>query len=312
MGGPARLVEPCVKWSFALNRSALLPHTIQRACQLATSAPNGPVFVSVPIEILMESMIAEPPAVAALPRPAEIAPAVIDEVAASAVRCQHPVIVTEEAGRDRGAVELPRRARRVARRAGARGLAAVLRQLPAHPSAVRRDRGRGHAGCADAGRRRLPGRRGGAVAPAVGGAARGDARTRPRRGPAALAAAVLGLSRRPDRGGRSRAVARAARGSRATDRSAPLASGEARAMGRAARARTRCPARGRGGCRPRARDHEPLGRARAQRGAARQRDPRQRDDHAPPRSAAPPRARPARAASTRRATVGSASVSAWR
>src|SRR5216110_2507370 len=35
VGGPARLMEHCVKWSFGLNMSAILPHTVQRACQLA-------------------------------------------------------------------------------------------------------------------------------------------------------------------------------------------------------------------------------------------------------------------------------------
>src|SRR5438270_306218 len=67
LGGPARLVEPSVKWSFGLNSSLILPHTIQRACQLAMSAPRGPVFVSVPTEMLMETMSAEPPPVAAIP-----------------------------------------------------------------------------------------------------------------------------------------------------------------------------------------------------------------------------------------------------
>src|SRR3990170_8969177 len=43
VGGPARLVERCVKWSFGLNTSAILPATIQRACQLAMAAPRGPV-----------------------------------------------------------------------------------------------------------------------------------------------------------------------------------------------------------------------------------------------------------------------------
>jgi acetolactate synthase-1/2/3 large subunit len=103
-GGPARLMEPCVKWSFALNRSALLPHTVQRACQLAMAAPRGPVFVSVPTEYLMETMLAEAPAAAALPRPAEVAPGVIDEIAHALCGAERPVIVTEEAGRDRAAV----------------------------------------------------------------------------------------------------------------------------------------------------------------------------------------------------------------
>src|SRR5206468_6849611 len=67
MGGPARLVGETVKWSFGLNSTLILPHTIQRACQLAMNAPRGPVFVSVPTEMLMEAMSTEPPPVAALP-----------------------------------------------------------------------------------------------------------------------------------------------------------------------------------------------------------------------------------------------------
>ena len=58
-GGPARLMEGCVKWSFGLNTPAILAQTVQRACQLATAAPRGPVFLSVPLEHLVEETIAE-------------------------------------------------------------------------------------------------------------------------------------------------------------------------------------------------------------------------------------------------------------
>ena len=54
-GGPARLAAPCVKWSFGLNDGALLAATIERACRIATSAPRGPAFVSIPTEYLMDS-----------------------------------------------------------------------------------------------------------------------------------------------------------------------------------------------------------------------------------------------------------------
>ena len=99
MGGPARLMEPCVKWSSALNASALLPHTVQRACQLALSAPRGPVFLSVPIEYLMEegSFSAPQAALPALPQPAASA---IEELASALSSAKRPVIITEEAGRD--------------------------------------------------------------------------------------------------------------------------------------------------------------------------------------------------------------------
>src|SRR5712692_3639889 len=61
MGGPARLVDRCVKWSFGVNTKSILPSTIQRACQLAMAAPRGPVFVSIPMEFLFDKMIKNPP-----------------------------------------------------------------------------------------------------------------------------------------------------------------------------------------------------------------------------------------------------------
>ncbi len=104
LGGPARLIEPCVKWSFGLNTSAVLPHTIQRACQLATAAPRGPVFVSVPIEFLIESMTADPPAAASHPRAPAAQGAALDELAHALAAAANPLIVTEELGRSPAAV----------------------------------------------------------------------------------------------------------------------------------------------------------------------------------------------------------------
>jgi thiamine pyrophosphate-dependent acetolactate synthase large subunit-like protein len=104
LGGPARLIEPCVKWSFGLNASLILPQTMQRACQLALNAPRGPVFVSVPIECLMETMAAPPPEPTALPRPAAAHPAALEELAQALGAARKPLIITEEAGRDPAAV----------------------------------------------------------------------------------------------------------------------------------------------------------------------------------------------------------------
>ncbi|TMI05315.1 MAG: hypothetical protein E6H43_00585 [Betaproteobacteria bacterium] len=104
VGGPARLMEHCVKWSFGLNMSAILPHTVQRACQLAMAAPKGPVFVSVPTEFLMEAMSADaPPAVLAVPPSAQ--PAAIEDLARMLSEARNPVIVTEEVGRSTSAVQ---------------------------------------------------------------------------------------------------------------------------------------------------------------------------------------------------------------
>jgi acetolactate synthase-1/2/3 large subunit len=104
MGGPARLVQDTVKWSFGLNAANILPHTIQRACQLAMSAPRGPVFVSVPTEMLMETMSTEAPTVAAMPAVPVASDEAIAEVAAALGAAKRPVIITEELGRNVRAV----------------------------------------------------------------------------------------------------------------------------------------------------------------------------------------------------------------
>jgi len=103
VGGPARLMEHCVKHSFALNAAALLPKTIQRACQLAAAAPRGPVFISVPTEYLMAEINAElaPAAFPELPQPSRSS---IEALAQALTVAKNPVIVTEEAGLDLAAV----------------------------------------------------------------------------------------------------------------------------------------------------------------------------------------------------------------
>jgi len=99
IGGPARLVDRCVKWSYGVNAKSLLPATIQRACQLAIASPKGPVFVSLPMEYLFDKMTKN--AVAEnIPIPAPtVDPAAIEELAALLAGAKNPVIITEEAGR---------------------------------------------------------------------------------------------------------------------------------------------------------------------------------------------------------------------
>lgn len=104
IGGPARLIEPCVKSSLPLNSPQLLASSVQRACQLALSAPRGPVFLSVPIEHLMGDVPAELP-VASPPAAPAPDPSALDALARELGAARNPVIITEEAGRDPRAVE---------------------------------------------------------------------------------------------------------------------------------------------------------------------------------------------------------------
>src|SRR5207245_1696127 len=105
IGGPARLVDRCVKWSHGVNAKSLLPSTIQRACQLAVGSPKGPVFVSIPMEYLFDKMTKNASA-ENVPVPAPMAdPAAIEELAATLADAKNPVIITEEAGRSTVVVE---------------------------------------------------------------------------------------------------------------------------------------------------------------------------------------------------------------
>ena len=105
IGGPARLVDRCVKWSYGINAKSLLPSTIQRACQLAMGTPKGPVFVSIPMEYLFDKMTKNA-AAENVPIPAPMAdPAAIEELAALLAGAKNPLIITEEAGRSPAVVQ---------------------------------------------------------------------------------------------------------------------------------------------------------------------------------------------------------------
>jgi acetolactate synthase-1/2/3 large subunit len=99
MGGPAKLVEQTVKWSFGVNTKSILPSTIQRACKLAMAAPRGPVFVSLPMEHLFAKMTKDVPSESGF-SPNPIAdPRGIEELAALLAGARNPVIIAEDAGR---------------------------------------------------------------------------------------------------------------------------------------------------------------------------------------------------------------------
>ncbi len=100
VGGPARLVQPSVKWSFGVNNSTIFPATIQRACQIATAAPQGPVFLSVPMEFLFEKMNSNPSPAAAFPVAPTADSGQIEELALLLAKAQNPIIISEEGAKN--------------------------------------------------------------------------------------------------------------------------------------------------------------------------------------------------------------------
>ncbi len=99
MGGPAKLVDHTVKWSFGVNTKSILPATIQRACRLAMAGPRGPVFVSLAMEHLFDTMTKDVPSYLGAAPLATADPKGIEELADMLAGANYPVIIAGDAGR---------------------------------------------------------------------------------------------------------------------------------------------------------------------------------------------------------------------
>src|SRR5215831_10557050 len=103
----AGMVRELVKWDYELRNGQQLETVVDRALTVATSEPKGPIYLSLPREVLAEplpgfSYDAPTRRVAATsPGPDENA---IDEAARILGAAENPLIVTASAGRDHAAV----------------------------------------------------------------------------------------------------------------------------------------------------------------------------------------------------------------
>ena len=104
-GNLTRIAEPFVKWSYEIQRLADLPRAIHRAAKVALTSPTGPVFISLPADLLNESGEVDSG------KPTRVGPALRadrDAIAAAAsfiARARSPVIVAGDAVAQSGAVE---------------------------------------------------------------------------------------------------------------------------------------------------------------------------------------------------------------
>lgn len=103
----AGMLREMVKWEYELRNGAQLETVVDRALSLATSAPQGPVYLSLPREVLAEKLSGfayDSPsrrAAVAAPGADEMA---VEEAAAILSGAKRPVIITSSTGRDPGAV----------------------------------------------------------------------------------------------------------------------------------------------------------------------------------------------------------------
>src|SRR6516162_9067069 len=101
----AGMVREIVKWDYELRNAQQLATVVDRALAIATSEPRGPVYLTLPREVIAAPLAVEelPPArmhAAAAPAPDGAAIAAAARILAQAKR---PLIVTANAGRDAAA-----------------------------------------------------------------------------------------------------------------------------------------------------------------------------------------------------------------
>ncbi|HJR02397.1 MAG TPA: thiamine pyrophosphate-requiring protein [Methylomirabilota bacterium] len=103
----AGMLREFVKWDYELKRFDQLETVVDRALTLAQSEPRGPVYLTLPREVLAERHDAieyADPARAVVPAGTLPDPGAIDEAAAMLASARNPIIITKAVGRDPAAV----------------------------------------------------------------------------------------------------------------------------------------------------------------------------------------------------------------
>ena len=103
----AGMLREFVKWDYELKRFDQLETVVDRALTLAQSEPRGPVYLTLPREVLAERHDAieyADPARAVVPPATLPDPAAVEEVAGMLAAARNPIIITKAVGRDPAAV----------------------------------------------------------------------------------------------------------------------------------------------------------------------------------------------------------------
>ena len=101
------IVRGLTKWDYELRRNESIHHVVNRAFQVANAQPSGPVYLSLPREVLMEEVTGvRLPELADLRLPVtpQADPEELDRAAHVLSRATHPLIMTGYAGRNPEAV----------------------------------------------------------------------------------------------------------------------------------------------------------------------------------------------------------------
>ncbi len=98
VGGTAALVKDFVKWSNAVRNRDGLIDAVTRGSRIALDVPRGPVYISVPPEILIKSgtspKIAPPIVIKPMPQESDL-----QQAAKLLIKSESPLIIADHAGR---------------------------------------------------------------------------------------------------------------------------------------------------------------------------------------------------------------------
>lgn len=100
VGGPQAVAAPFTKWATQVGDASTAYGHVVRAAELARRAPAGPVYLNIPMEVLLQPWT-RPAAARPVPEPgARVSTrAELERAAALLTGARRPVIVTESAGR---------------------------------------------------------------------------------------------------------------------------------------------------------------------------------------------------------------------
>lgn len=96
-GNLPRIAAPFVKWSYEIQRIADLPRALHRAAKVALTPPTGPVFISLPADLLNEQSDVAPGVPTRVGGALRADAASIATAAALLARAQKPVIIAGDA-----------------------------------------------------------------------------------------------------------------------------------------------------------------------------------------------------------------------
>ncbi|MBV8972401.1 MAG: hypothetical protein JO290_08945 [Sphingomonadaceae bacterium] len=93
----ATLARPLVKWSTEVTRVADLPRTVHRAAKVALTAPTGPVFVSIPGDVLTADAAGVEPMAATRIAPVRADVAAVAAAADLIAKAERPLLLAGDA-----------------------------------------------------------------------------------------------------------------------------------------------------------------------------------------------------------------------